>query len=78
MARRSETPAYWAAAGALIAVVISVLSLLLPPELGGYNGWRDVHLLLHNLAAILTRIFVFALIGAALAGAWRHSRRKNR
>jgi fumarate reductase subunit D len=77
MARRSETLAHWAAGGALIATIVSVLSLLLPPELGGYNGWSDAHLVLHNLAAVLTRIFVFALIGAALTGAWHHSRWKN-
>ena len=64
----------WAGGGAIIAGIFSILSLLLPPALGGYNAWNDVHMVVHNLAAILTRVVVFALIGAALTGAWHHKK----
>ena len=77
MARRTSKLAKWAAGGAIIAAILSVLSLLLPAGLGGYNAWNDAHLVIHNLAAILTRIVVFALVGAALAGAWHHNRRPS-
>ena len=62
----------WAAAGAIVAGILSVLTLLLPPEFGGYNVWNDAHLAVHNLVAILMRIVVFALIGAGLAGTRHH------
>lgn len=75
MARRIITLISWSTVGAAIAVVISVMTLLLPPGLGGYNAWNDPHLVVYNLAAILTRIVVFALLGATLAGAWNHTRR---
>jgi hypothetical protein len=69
--------AYWATAGALFGALLSLASLYLPPELGGYVDWDGPHLALHNAAAVLSRIVVFALIGAALAGSWhRHKRRK--
>lgn len=76
MAKGSTRMTRWAAAGAILAGILSGLTLLLPPELGGYNVWNDVHLVVHNLVAILTRIVVFALIGAALAGTWHHKRRR--
>ena len=66
----------WAAAGAIVAGILSLLTLLLPPEFGGYNAGNDIHLVVYDLAAILTRIVVFALIGAALAGTWHHKRRR--
>jgi hypothetical protein len=65
------------AAGAIIAVLASLLALALPSEMGGYNDWADWQLALHNVAAILTRVVVFAAIGAALAaisGRPRHRR----
>jgi hypothetical protein len=70
--------AYWAIAGALIAAALSFASLYLPPELGGYVDWDHPHLALHNAVAILSRVVVFALIGAALAGSWHHHRRRRR
>ena len=66
-----------AAAGAIIAVVLSLLALALPSDLGGYNDWADWHLAVHNIVAILTRIVVFAAIGAALAGISGRSRRRR-
>ena len=77
MVRRSEKLLNWAAGGAVAAVIVSALTLLLPPGLGGYNAWNDAHLVFHNLAAILVRVIVFAMEGAALAGAW-HNHRRNR
>ncbi len=78
MTQRSENLAHWAAGGAIAALIIAMLTLLLPPELGGYNAWNDAHLALHNLAAILVRVIVFAMAGAALASAWYRRRRLNR
>jgi len=75
MAQHSTKLANWAAGGAIVAGIISGLTLLLPSGLGGYNAWNDAHFALHNLAAILIRVVVFALVGAALAGAWQHGRR---
>jgi hypothetical protein len=69
MTRRSTTLT-WAFRGAVLATALSVLTLLLPPELGGYNAWNDARFVIHNLAAILTRIAIFALVGAVLYGAW--------
>lgn len=77
MARRSNQLANWVAGGAIVALLLSLLTLLLPPELGGYAGWTDLHLVFHNLAAVLIRVIVFAMAGAALAGAW-HNGRRNR
>jgi hypothetical protein len=70
--------AYWAIAGALAAILLSIASLYLPPELGGYVDWEGPHLALHNVAAVLIRVVVFASIGAALAGSWHHHRRRKR
>jgi len=78
MARESETLAKWAGGGAVAAIIVSLLTLLMPLEFGGYNAWNDVHLVFHNLVAILTRIIVFAVIGAALAGVWHGNRRSKR
>jgi len=64
----------WVTSGAIVAAVLSLVSLLLPPELGGYNAWNDLLSILHNIAAVLTRVVVFALVGAALSGAWHHKR----
>jgi fumarate reductase subunit D len=80
MAKREYRMAMSAVVGAVVAGLLSVATLLLPPELGGYNAWNDSHLALHNVAAVLTRIVVFALVGAALAGSWhrrRHTRRSR-
>jgi len=70
--------AYWALAGAFLAVLLSLASLYLPPELGGYVDWDDPHLAYHNVVAVLTRLVVFALTGAVLAGSWHHHRRRKR
>ena len=78
MKRPSQRMAYWAVAGALIAALLSIASLYLPPELGGYGNWDQPHFALHNAAAVLSRVVVFALIGAALAGTWHHHRRRGR
>lgn len=58
----------WAGTGAILALILSLLTLPLPWSMGGYNDWTDWHLALHNIAAILTRVAVFAAIGAALGG----------
>ena len=78
MRQRFDKLAHWAAAGAIAAIIISVLTILLPAELGGYNAWNDAHLALHNLAAILVRVIIFAMVGAALASVWHRKRRLNR
>jgi hypothetical protein len=71
--------AFWALAGAVIAALLSIASLYLPPEFGGFVDWDHPRLALHNAAAILSRFVIFALIGAALAGSWhRHRRRAQR
>jgi hypothetical protein len=76
MKRPSQRMAYWALGGALIAGLLSIASLYLPAEFGGYGDWNHAHLALHNSVAILSRVVLFALIGAALAGSWhRHTRR---
>ena len=72
---RPSTTLTWALRGAALAAVLSLLTLVLPPELGGYNAWNDVHLVIHNLAAILTRIVMFALVGAVLYGVWHQKHR---
>jgi hypothetical protein len=72
MSRSTNNLTGWAMAGAVIAGMVSALTFLLPPGLGGYNAWSDPDLVVHNLAAIVTRVVVFALAGAAIAGAWRH------
>lgn len=78
MKRPSQRMAYWASGGALIAALLSIASLYLPPELGGYGDWKYPGLAFHNAVAILSRITVFALLGAALAGSWHHHRRRAR
>lgn len=78
MRQRSEKLAHWAGGGAVAAIIIAVLTILLPSELGGYNAWNDAHLALHNLAAILVRVIIFAMVGAALASAWHRKRRLKR
>jgi len=71
MGRGDQSLIKGAAGGAVFALAVSLATLLLPPEFGGYNAWTDVHLALHNLSAIFVRLVVFALIGAALGGAWQ-------
>jgi hypothetical protein len=78
MKRPSQRIAYWAAGGAIIAALLSVASLYLPLEFGGYFDWNHPHSAFHNAVAILSRLVVFALIGAALAGSWHHYRRRHR
>ena len=78
MKRPSQRMAHWALAGALIAGLLSIASLYLPPELGGYVDWDHPRFALQNVVAILSRVVVFALIGAALAGSWHHHRRRTR
>lgn len=77
MVRNSNNLWRWALAGAIVAVLLSMASLLLPTSLGGYNPWNDLHLLFHNIAAIVIRIVLFAFAGAALAGMWHHKRRRG-
>jgi hypothetical protein len=78
MAWRSSRKIKGMIGGAALAVVASIVTLLLPPEFGGYNTWTDPHLALHNISAILVRLVVFALIGAAVGGAWHWPRRTHR
>jgi hypothetical protein len=76
--RASKQLVIWTLGGAVLAALLSVASLYLPPEFGGYVDWDHPRLAFHNVAAILNRLVVFALIGAALAGTWHHSRRTRR
>jgi hypothetical protein len=76
MKRPSQRTAYWAIAGVLGAALLSLANLYLPPELSGHLDWNDPHLALHNADAVLSRVLVFALIGAALAGSWHRRRRR--
>jgi len=78
MRQRSEKLAHWAAGGTIAAVIVGALTTLLPSGLGGYNIWNDAHLALHNLATILIRVIIFAMVGAAIASAWCRKRRLNR
>ena len=78
MKRPSQKMAYWALGGAAIAGLLSIASLYFPPEYGGYIDWDHPRLALHNAVAIVSRVIVFALIGAALAGSWHHYRRRAR
>lgn len=65
--------------GAIVALFLSLLAIALPSELGGYNEWADWHLAIHNIAAIMTRLVVFAATGAAVGGlCGRIWRRRNR
>jgi hypothetical protein len=68
----------WARNGAIAGAILSLLTFVLPPELGGYNDWMDPHLFVHNLVAVVTRIIVFATAGAALSGFWYHNRQRSR
>ncbi|HYM02661.1 MAG TPA: hypothetical protein VET85_06915 [Stellaceae bacterium] len=77
MGKRAETSLAWARTAAILALVLSLAALALPVSLGGYNDWSDWHLAVHNLAAILTRIVVFAAVGGALGGLWSHLRRRR-
>jgi len=78
MVRNGSKMMKGAIGGAIAALVASVVTLLLPPEFGGYNPWTDPHLALHNVAAILVRLVVFALIGAAVGGALHRARHIHR
>lgn len=73
--QRSWSLMNWAAAGAILALAISVASLFLPPEWGGYAPWRSTHLAVPNVSAIVVRIVIFAAIGAALGIACHRTQR---
>jgi hypothetical protein len=74
---RGERSLRWARDGAIIALLLSALSLLLPEPWGGLGIWHDPYLAVHHAAAIVTRVVVFALAGAVLGSLWgrRHGRR---
>lgn len=77
MIRRVDTSLTWARNGAILTIALTLLALPLPGSMGGYNDWADWHLATHNLAAILTRLVVFTVAGAALGGLWGHRRRRR-
>jgi hypothetical protein len=76
MARRA-TSLTWARNGAILALLLSLLALFLPVGLGGYPGWDDAHLVLNNLAAILTRTVLFAIAGGILGEIWTRRRARR-
>ncbi len=78
MARRGSRVIKGMIGGVVLALVASAVTILLPPEFGGFSAWTDPHLALHNISAILERLVVFALIGAALGGAWHRPRPTHR
>ena len=74
---RSSRMLRWARDGAVLAALLSLVSLMLPPP-WSYLPWNDADFAFHNAVAILVRITVFALVGAALGAAWHHRRRRRR
>lgn len=78
MKRPSQRTAYWAIAGAVFGALLSIAAVYLPPELGGYIDGDHPDPAFHNAGAVVIRIIIFALIGAALAGSWHHHRRRTR
>lgn len=78
MSRRTETSLRWARNGAILGLVLSLLALPLPLSMGGYNDWADWDLAVHNLAAILTRVVIFAAVGAALGSLRSHLQHRHR
>ena len=78
MSEPRDRPLRWARDGAILAAGLSVLSLLLPESLGGYNPWDDPHLVVHNLAAVLIRIVIFAMVGGWLGSVWGRRRHASR
>lgn len=78
MGQRTEASLKWARNGAILALVLSLVAIPLPMSMGGYNSWADWNLAIHNLAAILTRVVVFAAVGAALGGLRSHLHHRRR
>jgi hypothetical protein len=74
MRHRLPMPVRWARNGAILALALSLATLMFPTDWGAYNPWSGTHLVVHNLAAIATRVAVFALIGAALGALWAGTR----
>jgi len=58
-----ERAPIWARNGALLALVLSLLSFFLPEWLGGFNNWAVMHLAFHNIVAIAVRVVIFGLVG---------------
>ncbi len=77
MRKHTALPLRWARDGALLALALSLVALLLPPGWGGYPGWDDAGLVVQNLAAIVTRMVVFALIAGALGSLWSRARQRR-
>ena len=74
---RNNATLVWARSGAIVALVLSAASMLLPAPWGGFGLWSDPHLAVHNVAAILTRIVVFTLVGGLIGSVWARRRRKR-
>jgi hypothetical protein len=68
--KRLPLPLRWARDGAIIALALSVVGLLLPSDWTWYNDWSNAHLVLHNLAAIATQVVVFSMVAATLGFLW--------
>lgn len=73
----SATPLRWARNAAILALVLSMAALFAPSELSGYNDWGEPSLVIHNLAAIATRIVIVALVAGAFGELWRRSHRRH-
>lgn len=67
----------WARNGAVVALVLSGVSLFLPEPWGGFSLWSDAHLAVHHVAAILTQIVVFGILGGLLGSLWGRWHRKR-
>lgn len=67
----------WARNGAILALVLSGLSLFLPAPWGGYGLWSDPYLAEHNVAAIVTRIVIFSILGGLFGSFWARRRGKR-
>jgi hypothetical protein len=77
MRKRAALPLRWARDGALLALALSALALLMPSEWGGYPGWDDAALVIHNLTAIAIRVAILALIGFMLGSFWSRARHRR-
>lgn len=78
MSWKTGDPLIGARNGAILALILSLLALALPVGMGGYNDWGDWHLAIHNLAAVLVRVAIFAAIGAAFADIWGRLRHRHK
>ena len=78
MRKHTALPLRWARDCALLALALSLLALLLPARWGGYPGWDDAALVTQNLASIIARMAIFALVAGAVGSFWSRARQRRR